>query len=347
MTMRTPETTSIDRRIGYVGHDVPVELILAANALPSALRGRVGVPTANADRYLEPTFSPASRSIAEQWLEGELDDFDAVVFSRSDDSAQRLYYYLCELQRRDLCGGPRPLMYDIASADRESSFSHTVAATRQLALQLGTSEQSLPSAIQRVTVRTDLLIEALQSTQSGRPARGSFIQRRVQAAYGDWSPGFDQTLEDSQDPLPARTDATPLMLIGSAPGDERLHEAAERAGANIIATLNASTPYCTSAAENNSDAFEQIAHRCRAHPWRSMLQSPETFCARATELQVAGVILWVLAEDTGLSWVNPRLERALREHGIPVLSLTMQQWNTPAATLDAIVEFANSVRVQA
>ena len=40
------------------------------------------------------------RSIAEQWLTGELDFLDAVVFPRSDDSAQRLYYYLCELQRR-------------------------------------------------------------------------------------------------------------------------------------------------------------------------------------------------------------------------------------------------------
>jgi hypothetical protein len=347
MKLETPTANSDSRRIGYVGHDIPVELILAANALPAAIQARVGESTPTADRYLEPTFLPASRSIAEQWLKGDLDEFDAVIFSRSDDSAQRLYYYLCELQRRDLCGGPRPLMYDLASVDRASSFSHTLASTRQLALQLGTSEQSLPSAIQRVTERTDLLIEALQSTQSWRPARGSFIQRRLQAAYGDWSPGFDQTLEDSQDPLPARTDATPLMLIGSAPGDERLHEAAERAGANIIATLNASTPYRTSAAESNNDAFQQIAHRCRAHPWRSMLQSPETFCARATDLQVAGVILWILAEDTGLSWVNPRLERALREHGIPVLSLTMQQWNVPATTLEAIVEFANSVRVQA
>ncbi|HEU4652939.1 MAG TPA: 2-hydroxyacyl-CoA dehydratase family protein, partial [Steroidobacteraceae bacterium] len=108
MNSKAPASNSRPRKVGYVGHDVPIELILAANALPAGLHGRVGEPTPIADQYLEPTFSPASRSIAEQWLNGELDSFDAVVFSRSDDSAQRLYYYVCELQRRGQCGGPKP-----------------------------------------------------------------------------------------------------------------------------------------------------------------------------------------------------------------------------------------------
>jgi 2-hydroxyglutaryl-CoA dehydratase, D-component len=344
MSVETPALNTSQRRIGYVGHDVPVELILAANALPAAVHAPVGGATSTADLYLEPTFLPASRAIAEQWLTGELDEFDAVVFSRSDDSAQRLYYYLCELQRRDLCGGPRPLMYDIASCNRTSSLAHTEASTRRLAIELGASEQSLPSAIQRLDERTDLLMAALQSTQSQRPARGSFVQRRVRAAYDDWSQGFDQTLQDSRDPLPAQIDAARLMLIGSAPGDERLHEAAEHAGANIVTTLNASTPFRSSTSANSSDPFEQIAHRCHSHPWRAMLQSPETFCKRAEASQVAGAILWILAEDTGLSWVYPRLERALREQGLPVLALTMQQWNVPTATLDAVADFASKIK---
>jgi hypothetical protein len=133
-------------------------------------------------------------------------------------------------------------------------------------------------------------------------------------------------------------------MIGSAPGDERLHEAAERAGANILATLNASTPYESSADAHAGDPFEWIARRCHAHPWRAMLQSPEAFCSRAQQLQVAGVILWVLAADTGLAWVYPRLEHAFRQHGIAVLSLSMQQWDVPVETLDAIANFASTAR---
>ena len=112
------------RLIGYVGRDIPVELILAAGATPLGIHGRAEQLTPHADRYLEATFTSASRSIAEQWLNGELDHLDAVIFSRSDDSAQRLYYYLCELQRRGLCAGPRPLMYDIAACAREIGRAH-------------------------------------------------------------------------------------------------------------------------------------------------------------------------------------------------------------------------------
>jgi hypothetical protein len=235
-------------------------------------------------------------------------------------------------------------MFDIASWNRESSVAHTVDSTRRLAGELNVAENLLPGAIDRVAQRMKLVLAAVQSTQSSRPARGSFIQRRLQAAAQDWSTQFDQTLKDSQDPLPASADATPLLMIGSTPGNEQLHEAAERAGANIIATLNASTPYWSEVEANAGDAFEQIARRCHAHPWRSMQQSPEVFCARAKELHVAGVVLWILAQDTGLSWVYPRLERSLREAGIPVLSLTMQQWNASAETLDAIGNFASKVR---
>src|SRR5262245_35237078 len=104
------------RVVGYVG-DVPVELILAAKALPIRLRGLAGASTPLADRYLESAFSPEVRAIAELWLSGQLDDIQSVVFPRSNDSAQRLYYYLCELQRTGRCAGPRPLLFDVATLE--------------------------------------------------------------------------------------------------------------------------------------------------------------------------------------------------------------------------------------
>lgn len=331
------------RRVGYFGHDVPVELILAAGAHPIGLDGRPDRPTPRADTYLEDTFSPVSRSIAEQWLNGELDNLEAVVFSRSDDSAQRLYYYLCELQRRKQCGGPRPLMYDLASCKRDSSLAHTIDATRHLARELGTSADALPKAIEHVRERSELLVATVESTLASQPARGSFTQSILRLAHRDWSERFSPTLRAVQDPSPARSDATRLMLIGSTPPDERLHESVERSGANIVATLNTGTPHRIDSTVY-ADSYEQIARRCRAHPWRQMLQSPETFCARATALRVNGVILWSIVEDTGLAWVCPRLERALSARGIAVLSLTMQQWNVRNETLAAVTDFAARVR---
>lgn len=341
------QRSSSERKIGYVGHDCPIELILAAGAIPIGVHGVADRDTPRADQYVEYTFLPASRSIAEQWLSGELDELEAVIFSRSDDSAQRLYYYLCELQRRGLCAGPRPLLYDIANWDRDSSLAHTIGSTRQLARELGTSDDALPRAIERVRERAELLASAIEFTLAPEPARGSLTQRLVRAADRDWSETFDATLRAVQDPSPASLDATRLMLIGSTPGDERLHEAAERAGANIIATVNAATPHRVESAAHEVDAFEQIARRCRAHSWRELLQSPDDFCDRAIELGVAGVILWTVTEDAGLAWASPRIERALHARGVDVLPLVMQPWNIPAETLDAIAQFAAKVRSNA
>lgn len=331
--------------IGYVGHDIPVELILAANALPIAIQGRVGHATPTADRYLEPTFLPAIRSIAEQWLTGELDGIDAVVFTRSDDSAQRLYYYLCELQRRGLCKGPTPLMYDLASGDRASSEAHTIVATRALGQSLGASEAALHDAMQRVRERMAMMLAATRTTLVTPPARGSFVQQMIRAAERDWSVEFDQSLS-AQDPSPVAVDALRLMLVGSVPSDERLHEIAESNSANIVATINTQTPYGYDSTPNKSDPYRSIARRCRAHPWRAILHSPELIRERARESQVDGVVLWTVAEDTGLAWVCPPLERALRASGIEVLTLTMQSWDVPSGTLDALQHFVRTLRAR-
>src|SRR6187549_4002425 len=111
-----------ERVVGYVGNDVPVALILAADALPVRLRAKADAGISRIDQFVETSFATELRVIANQWLEGSLDHLDAVIFARGDDSGQRLYYYLCELQRRGLCRGPRPLLYDVASLPREASF---------------------------------------------------------------------------------------------------------------------------------------------------------------------------------------------------------------------------------
>ena len=71
-------------------------------------------PTPAADRWMESKFAPWARAILEGWAAGEYDDLGQVIFSRADDSAQRLYYYLCELQRRGLVGGPEALIAAMA-----------------------------------------------------------------------------------------------------------------------------------------------------------------------------------------------------------------------------------------
>ena len=92
--------------IGFVGADVPVDLLLATGRsfghLPWSDKA-----TPWADRWLESGFPFWTRTILEDWHGGRFDALTHVVFSRAEDSAQRLYYYVRELQSRGLLRGPR------------------------------------------------------------------------------------------------------------------------------------------------------------------------------------------------------------------------------------------------
>ena len=176
-----------ERVVGYVGNDIPVALILAAGALPVRLRAAADAATSRSEHFIETSFAPELRIIANQWLEGALDHLDAVIFSRSDDSGQRLYYYMCELQRRGLCVGPRPLLYDVATLERKASFEHTLESTRLLAAELacagkqaraGTATRGAARGIAARPAGTPLAARA-----AGRQCRLGFrIRRRLRLA---------------------------------------------------------------------------------------------------------------------------------------------------------------------
>ena len=181
------------RVVGYVGNDVPVALICAANALPVRLRGDARVSTARArplPRKLVPRPGTAShrRTMARrrarssmQWSSRE-----------RDDSGQRLYYYLCELQRRGLCGGPRPLLYDVADIGRPSSTGYTRESTRRLAQELGTQGRAVggrhpASRAARFVVSRDPCSSLLRRRR-WQAVLGWRVNR---ASAGDWREVFD------------------------------------------------------------------------------------------------------------------------------------------------------------
>lgn len=334
-----------DRVIGYVGTDVPIELILAAGAQPVRLRGRAGARTELADRFVEESFSTATRRIAEQWLSGELDALAAVIFSRSDDSAQRLYYYVCEWQRIGRCGGPAPLLFDIATLPRASSAAHTLESTRALATAIGTAPERLPDAIARVNRRLSLLERLAEHRVSGDVA-GSFALRVQRAAECRWTAAFDDELEHwlgAQ--APTASARRRFVLVGSEPSDPRLHESIEAAGVDLVADIHeADAIEASIPAEDDPLAGIAARWQRRVHASRAALRDPDRLAARVRALRADGAILWLLASDTGLAWETPRMERALRNAGCSILKLVLQSEEPDEATLMQLAHFARTTR---
>lgn len=133
--------------IAHVGPDLPLPLLRATGRHAGALRFDPDAPTPTAEQWIESKFAPWAKSILQAWAEGAYDNLDQVLFSRADDNAQRLYYYMCELQRRGLVGGPEPLIFDVAKIPRESSRGRTEQALRQLAARLGIGAETLEPAL--------------------------------------------------------------------------------------------------------------------------------------------------------------------------------------------------------
>jgi hypothetical protein len=338
--------------IGYVGADIPVELIMASHAHPLPLFGSAAIPTPLADRYLEPTFSPAVRSIAEQYLQGSLDFIDAVIFPRSDDSAQRLYYYLSELRTRGVVNerGPKLMIYDLAKIPRKTSSEHSRAATRRLAEELGVDVRELPAAISRRNRRRELFAAAAVARMGSGGLRGSVMDRIFRAADLCDADTFDAAFASWLERLEPQAGGPPVLLAGSAPPDERLHQAVETAGGNIVCELgdHASCSVRLNPIDPHG-ACMAIADHYQTNPRgsRAFVDRAALTAATARRTAVRGVLIWLIEQEDGLIWDLPAQLAALRHAGIATLSLVRRRWESDDATITEIAEFTRNLAVSA
>jgi hypothetical protein len=326
------------RVVGYVGDGVPVSLILAAGALPVRLRGSPGSTHARADAFIESSFSAELAIIAEQWMAGALDFLDAVVFARSDDSGQRLYYYLSELQRRGLFHGPRPLLFDVATLPREASLEHTKKSVRLLAGELHTSVGELDRSLQRVAQRDALLRDLQARRLQPSPLPGSTAWLLHFAAACDWRENFEprarQWLEQAQVLAAPRR----ILLAGSPPPDDRVHLAVEKCGGSVVLEL---TESAVEGEPHGRDAFAVLAGQSqrRESPALSMRRDARWLADLARAQRIDAVILWLCEHDEALPWEVVRQRQSLREAGVPALLLARQPWQISADALTQVTDF--------
>lgn len=327
--------------IGYVGRDVPVELILASQACPVRVWGLTDADT-SADCYLETAFTPESRSICEQWLCGDLDFMDFVIFPRSNDAAQRLYYYLCELQRCGRTQGPTPLMFDVSTIARTTSFDHTVSATKRLARALQIDTSSLSSSVARLRRRNEVIKQVLAARSAAASFRGSEVFPILCAADLDWRESFDQQLAGYMETATRISSRRRVLFAGNMPPDSRIHLAVEQSDGNIVCEM---IEHHHGDSAGSPDILADIArrHHHGSSLAQRMLASPTLLADTARDVNAQGVILWAIEEDETLPWELPRQAASLRAAGIPLLVLSRQAWRTGEAVLAQIGDFVASL----
>lgn len=329
-------------RIGAVGFDVPPDLLAAVDGGAFLLPWRTGRPTPFADAWLENSFPGVARSILEDWAAGAFDALDAVVFSRGDDASQRLFYYVRELQRRGKLRGPEPLVFDVARIPRDSSRRHTEGSLRLLAARLGVGDAALAAGIRA----TDRLRDGLVAMAAEDRLDGVARHRLARASlFVDVAPMLAQAAATARSGG-ASVDAGTrprVVLAGSAPPDERLHEAVAAAAADIVAERHAYSfaRFGAPVRAEQGDPFAALAAQVHASG-----SGPRGFGAPARRLvatceaaRADAVILWLTREDEALAWHLPEQQQALRNAAIPHLALPARRWDAADDAIASINAF--------
>lgn len=321
--------------IGFVGPDVPVDVLLASGRTFGHLPWLAGAPTPWADQWLESSFPFWSRSILEQWHTGVFDGLDTVVFSRADDASQRLYYYVAELRRGGKLAGPMPLLFDIALIERESSLAHSESAVVDLMRSIDVSEDALVAGIER----GNRLRRQFTAIEASRTAAGPLYERLWRAAlWTDPTPWIDEFCAPVADCAAER-----ILLAGSMPPDGRIHEAIESAGASVVAEAHAGAPMRLGPAlvpgsEPPERAIAQHLRRNSIAP-RAFLDRSRWIVERACAARAAGVVLWLTREEEALAWAVPAQVSALAAAGIPSLVLSAARWQADDDAAARITDF--------
>jgi len=321
------------RAVGYVGFDVPIDLLLAPPIHAVHLPWRAAASFPNAGRWLESGFPDWSRAILEDWTAGRFDFLDKVIFTRGDDAAQRLYYYICELQRRGDIGGPEPLIFDIARIGRETSVGRTVRSVRRLADRIGLSEDDLRAGIARANARRARFAQ----WEAAREGDGAAYARIARASL--YAP-VDELLGDGVKPRPAGKGG--VLLAGSVPPDETLHEAVEAAGWSVTGEANdLSLMRHGPAVPTDGDPAEAIGRQAQALPLgaRSFANRGPIVVEAARRARAGAVILWYVEEDEAQVWQIPAQVEELAAAGIPTLVLTRRKWSGGDDTVARIQDF--------
>jgi hypothetical protein len=285
--------------IAHVGPNLPQDLLRATGRHAGPLQFDPDRPTPTADRWMESKFAPWARAILEGWAAGEYDDLGQVIFSRADDSAQRLYYYLCELQRRGLVGGPEPLILDIAKVPRTSSVGRTGYSLRQLSERLGVDDSALADAIDAC------------NAERARPTPAPSGRHCLLAG----TPPPDRRLHEA---------AAQAGFTASGP---TLVETWTQLGAVVDA-----------AGGDPIQALARQVHADPAGP-RSFAEPGAGLIQAVAESGAKAVVLWQIEEDEAQAWHLPAQRAALARERLPALVMIRRDWLARDGAVGEITAF--------
>lgn len=219
--------------VGYVGADVPVELITAAGLRPLRLTGKPGQDSTLGDRYLGRGVDPVARSVLTRILTDGYGPLEAIVVSRDCEASLRLFYALRELHRIEPALGLPPVrLVDVLHLPHHTTTRYVHAKIAQLRAWLGRWRPIGDDDLAEAITAHDSLRRSLGRLAALRRANrlsGTRFLETVAATTAvpvtDAIALVDRVLAD-----PREVDGVRLFLTGSSHDGTEVYETLERNG---------------------------------------------------------------------------------------------------------------------
>lgn len=336
--------------VGYIGADVPEELITAAGMLPVRLAAETGASDAPADRYGEGGGNAAIRAYVARLLDGTYADIDHLVIGTTPSYLGALFTFLREIQQDPSFPRLSLQLFDFHHGPSAATAAFNLDSVRRLARALGdwsgqtVTEASLRGAIETCNASRRRLgqletlrrqrrasgVEALCLIGSAYVTPKAWHNERLAAALGELA---------AMPPLPGR----PVVFSGSETETTDLYARIEAQGLLIVADDQG---WGGRVAERPVDeageplaAITQRYHHMAPAPAKASTQARVSYLCELCERSGAeAVVFAVRGLDHPAAWDVPAQVAALKLAGVATVLLEPAAFagGPIAAALDAL-----------
>ncbi|MBI5033326.1 MAG: 2-hydroxyacyl-CoA dehydratase [Chloroflexi bacterium] len=325
--------------VGYLGTDVPEEMLIAAGFLPLRITGDPTSPTPFADKYVPRNFNPLARSIFDRLLNGTYAFLDHLVIANSAEAFVRVFVYLREIKRIEpLLKLPDIYFFEFLHTQFHKNAQYNRDRIRELKTQLeqwaGTSisEETLHDALGACNANRKLLDQVAQLRSESRI---SGVDALALIGSSMFIPKTEHNnllrdLLNQAGQLSPRTGAR-IFVEGSQLDHTWLYEIIESCNATVVAEDSdwGNRAFDTLVDETIAplDALADRHFFKAPSPSKSTVQERVDYCVRqAVAAKAEGVIFFLLAGEDPPAWDYPEQRKALEARGIRILCLDKQPY---------------------
>ena len=338
--------------VGYLGSDVPEELIIAAGFFPLRISGDPTKLTPLADKYVLRNFNPLARSIFNRLLDGTYAFLDHLIIANSAEALVRVFVYLREIKRLE---PERKLPDDYFFEFLHTKFHKNAQYNRDRICELKTQlEVWSGKPIIDATLR-----EAIALCNENRKLLTQVVQQRIELRISGVDAlaiiGTSMTMQKVEhnklvrellNDLGSASSSVRVRLFieGSQLDSAWFYELVESCNGIIVGEDNdwGNRAFDTLVDETIAplDALADRHFFKAPSQSKSMVQERVDYCvSKAVEAKADGVIFFLLAGEDPPAWDYPEQRNALEAYGIRTLCLDKQSYSpTNTAELKSRIE---------